>query len=189
MLFVTLVLFRVLSALSRPHARKAYFWIFTSAAARSRRLSRNGACSLKSLNSDYERIFALLSPRIMAKAGAESLTLPGSLKLVTGWLRGDIGWTFRKAPTAPRKPSCRRNVATISPWKDRNTIKGLDLLLMGKHTSCTFIQEEEFLGLIEGALFYTSDIHDSYGVLRYSQDNHCQEDVSIIMDLALLCRQ
>ena len=44
-----------------------------------------------------------------------ALTFRGSRPTEAGWLGGVIGWTFRKAPTAPRNPSCRRNLADMVP--------------------------------------------------------------------------
>ena len=44
-----------------------------------------------------------------------SSTLRGSLEVWFWRAAGDRGWTLRKAPTAPRKPSWRRNMADISP--------------------------------------------------------------------------
>ena len=44
-----------------------------------------------------------------------SSTLRGSLEVWFWRAAGDNGWTLRKAPTAPRKPSWRRNMADISP--------------------------------------------------------------------------
>ena len=49
------------------------------------------------------------------RAAAAGRALRGSRALVVASLGGVMGCTFRKAPTAPRKPSWRRNLAFISP--------------------------------------------------------------------------
>ena len=48
-------------------------------------------------------------------------TLRGSLVEVWWKEEGVMGCTFRKAPIAPRNPSCRRNRAAISPCIDKKS--------------------------------------------------------------------
>jgi len=44
-------------------------------------------------------------------------TFCGCEELLDALPGGVIGWTLRNAPMAPRKPSCRKNMAAISPCK------------------------------------------------------------------------
>ena len=48
-------------------------------------------------------------------------TLRGSLVEDVWKLEEVIGWTFRKAPMAPRNPSCLKNRAAISPCVESQT--------------------------------------------------------------------
>ncbi len=58
----------------------------------------------------------------MEPCAEQGLTLISQLRTLRGSLVEDVwkleevmGWTFRKAPMAPRNPSCLKNRAAISP--------------------------------------------------------------------------
>jgi hypothetical protein len=43
----------------------------------------------------------------------------------------EIGWTLRNAPTAPRKPSCRRKSAAISPFDQKRMANEMVSIVYG----------------------------------------------------------